>query len=103
VQPLVGPRESRSVRWNQEREARSSGAACIGAALLPDPSCRVGIPVMILICKGAGGGLDIAPAKLLTNGTLDCRTDESAAPPGSAQLVDLSDKLIVEFNVHSHV
>lgn len=72
-------------------------------ALVLHPGCGIVIPVMILICDGAGGGFDVAPTELLTNCALDGRTHECAATSGPTQLIDLSDKVILEFYVHSHV
>jgi hypothetical protein len=74
-----------------------------GTALLSHPSCGIGIPVVIMICDGTGGGFHVGPVELLTNCTLDGRTHECATTPGSTQLIDLSDKLIVELNLHPHV
>jgi hypothetical protein len=72
-------------------------------ALLSHPSCRVAIPVVIVIRDGASGCFNVRPAELLANCTLDGRTYECAAASGPAQLIDLSDQLVVEFYVHSHV
>jgi len=49
----------------------SPRATRIGTPLLPHPSSGVQIPVMIVICDSAGGALDIDPAELLTDCTLD--------------------------------
>jgi hypothetical protein len=53
-----------------------------GTALLSHPSCRIDIPVVIMICDGTGGGFHVGPADLLTNCTLDGRTHECATTPG---------------------
>jgi hypothetical protein len=81
----------------------SPGATRIGTALFSHPSCGVGIPIMIVICDSTRGALDVAPPELLADCTLDGRTHECGPTPGAAQLINLSDELIVEFYVHSHV
>ena len=75
-------RDDASNRWPPPEEVdqhrrvknpkhRSPGATCVGMALLPHPSRRVGIPLVILVLDGASCGPDIGPAKFLPDCTLD--------------------------------
>jgi hypothetical protein len=82
---------------------RSPSATGVGAALLPHPSRRVGIPLVILILDDARCCFDVGPSEFLANCTLNGRTHKCAATSRTAEFVDLSDELIVQFYVHSHV
>jgi hypothetical protein len=103
VEPLVVPEEIDQHGGVKNTKHRSPGALWVGTALLPYPSRRVEIPLMILILDGASCGFDVGPAEFLANCTLDGRTHECAATPRSAQLIKLGYELIVKFYVHPHV
>ena len=82
---------------------RSPSATGVGTALLPHPSRRVEIPLVILILDDARCCFDVRPSELLANGTLNGRTHKCAATSRAAELVNLSDELIIQLYVHSHV
>lgn len=58
---------------------------------------------MPLVGDGTQCGLDLVPPRLIVECSADQICDERTAQPGACPPIQLSDQLIVELNVYTHV
>lgn len=58
---------------------------------------------MTVVADAGRGALQSRPALLLRECRFDCMAHKPATPPGASDRIDLSDQLIVQLYVHTHV
>lgn len=108
LRKLATPLCASSQEIDQDRRVEKDGShsahtALIAASLVTNPRRRIFVPVVARIRNRPDRRFDQLPAPLVVECPLDRTRDERPASPRPDPFVELSDELVAQDDVHTHV
>ena len=104
--PVGGSPSAKCVDQNccdeKERRHLLVDTASIGTPLVANPRRGIGVPLVSGVSDLSERGHDVVPSALILQRTTDRLRDESAPLTAADPAVKLSDKSLVQTNVHTH-